>query len=200
MGKRDDWCSSKGINNRKKGMYEKESKCRKVSFCILFGLSAAYFFGVGVLYATRASNAEKINADYSTSDTGVLAAKYAPKCDNGDLAGIFTNTAGSLGGGLTANEELGLLGGIDDWTLRQLKTGRSSGFSSTNRYYDNNTGGATISAEEARDKYKITLAYDSCQFPTFDVLGFNNPCPTLEESLELVGRLEEMNRILKNDL
>ena len=67
MGKKDDWCSSKGLNNRKKGMYEKESKGRKVCICVFFGLSAFFFLAVGGLYASRSSNASKINEDYRIS-------------------------------------------------------------------------------------------------------------------------------------
>lgn len=64
MGKKDDWCSSKGLNNRKKGMYEKESKGRKICLCTFFGFAAFFFLAVGSLYASRASNAGKINDDY----------------------------------------------------------------------------------------------------------------------------------------
>ena len=65
MGKRDDWCSSKGLNNRKKGMYEKEKKSRKCCYCFIFGFSALFFLGIGSLYAERAANAALINADYT---------------------------------------------------------------------------------------------------------------------------------------
>ena len=65
MGKRDDWCSIKGLHNRKKGMYEKETRCRKISFCIMFGLSAFFCLAIGGLYWSRAANANKINEDYS---------------------------------------------------------------------------------------------------------------------------------------
>ena len=65
MGKRDDWCSSKGLANRKKGMYEKESRGRKISYCMCFGFSAIFFFSAGGLYASRASNAAKINSDFT---------------------------------------------------------------------------------------------------------------------------------------
>ena len=64
MGKKDDWCSSKGLNNRKKGMYEKESKGKKVCYCVLFGFSALFCFGVGGLYAARSINSTRINTDY----------------------------------------------------------------------------------------------------------------------------------------
>ena len=84
MGKKDDWCSSKGLNNRKKGMYEKESKGRKICFCVFFGFSALFFLAIGGLYAQRASNAGKINLDYEknkleTVDRSKLAGSCATR-------------------------------------------------------------------------------------------------------------------------
>ena len=81
MGKRDDWCSSKGLANRKKGMYEKESRCRKFSYCMCFGFSALFFFSAGGLYASRASNAAKINSDYAMEKLLSGTAPLVQKCE-----------------------------------------------------------------------------------------------------------------------
>ena len=64
MGRQGDWCNAKGLNNRRKGMYEKESKGRKYCIFALFTLSAIVFIVVGSLHASRSVNAARINADY----------------------------------------------------------------------------------------------------------------------------------------
>ena len=64
MGKQGDWCNSKGLENRRKGMYEKESKGRKYCIFAFFTLSAIAYIVVGSLHASRSTNAAKINADY----------------------------------------------------------------------------------------------------------------------------------------
>jgi len=64
MGKRDDWCSSKGLNNHKKGMYDKEKKSTKICYTVFFAVSAIAFLVCGALSAERASNAAKINKDF----------------------------------------------------------------------------------------------------------------------------------------
>ena len=69
MGKKDDWCSVKGLNNHKKGMYDKESKCTKICYSAFFTFSACIYLVCGGLSAERANNANKINADF---DAGSL--------------------------------------------------------------------------------------------------------------------------------
>ena len=44
-------------------------------------------------------------------------------------------------------------------------------------------------------EYPIVNAYDSCQYPAFDLLGLNNPCPSFEDGLALVGRAGEITAI-----
>ena len=97
MGKRDDWCSSKGLANRKKGMYEKESKGRKISYCVLFGFSAFFFFSAGILYATRASNAAKINSDYTKEKLLSGTATLYQKCNARMMTHETTRSSSSFG-------------------------------------------------------------------------------------------------------
>ena len=61
---KDSFFSSKGLNNRMKGMYKKESTSTKIGYAVLFGCSAAVFLVFGALSAERASNANRINVDF----------------------------------------------------------------------------------------------------------------------------------------
>ena len=65
MGKQD-WCSSKGLNARKKGMYKKESKSTKCCYLAVFCLSAIIYIVIGSLHGNRSENAEKINKDFES--------------------------------------------------------------------------------------------------------------------------------------
>ena len=67
MGKKDDWCSSKGLENRAKGMYKKEKKSTKICYLILWACSCIAYLVIGGLHAERSANAGKINSDYDVS-------------------------------------------------------------------------------------------------------------------------------------
>ena len=67
MGKKDDWCTGRGLNNRKHGMYSKESKQRKICIGVFFGISAIIFIVFGGLMAERSVNAGKMNLDFTRS-------------------------------------------------------------------------------------------------------------------------------------
>ena len=64
MGKHRDWCSKKGCESRKKGMYEKEKRWKKACIGILFGVSCLFFLIIGAVFASRAANAAKIHSDW----------------------------------------------------------------------------------------------------------------------------------------
>ena len=65
MGKKDDWCSSKGLKNHKKGMYKKESKGRKICISATFCCSAIVYLVIAGVSLERATNAGLINSDFS---------------------------------------------------------------------------------------------------------------------------------------
>lgn len=64
MGKVKSWFSSKGMQQRKKGMYKKESKQRKCLYAIIFATSAIIYFVCGSMHAARSANANKIGEEY----------------------------------------------------------------------------------------------------------------------------------------
>ena len=65
MGKKDDWCSCKGLQNRKAGMDKKEGCGRKVCYFVLFAVSAITFLGIGGAQIERADNAQKLDDLYN---------------------------------------------------------------------------------------------------------------------------------------
>ena len=69
MGKKDDWCSGKGLKYRAKGMYEKESKIRKILILVLFVVAAIAYFVLGSIHAERSANANKINSEFDQKFT-----------------------------------------------------------------------------------------------------------------------------------
>ena len=183
MGKRDDWCSSKGLANRKKGMYEKESRGRKISYCMCFGFSAIFFFSAGGLYASRASNAAKINSDYTNGKLRSGTAPVVPKCDSkattspfADASALITEGLNSFGGDFDSSNT----SQTDTIDFGELIAGFEEDFGGfsfdqadqfdTSNYYSNSYANSYSSG------YEIENAYDGCNFPTFDVLGLNDPC------------------------
>ena len=64
MGKKDDWCSSKGRKARAKGMKEKESRGKKIAYCLIFGAAFIIYLVFGAIHASCSSNAMKISADF----------------------------------------------------------------------------------------------------------------------------------------
>ena len=64
MGKKDDWCSEKGLKNRQRGMYKNESKQKKVCTSICFSCSALVYLIFAGISLERASNAGRINSDF----------------------------------------------------------------------------------------------------------------------------------------
>jgi len=67
MGKKEKakvYLSKSGRASQKEGMYKKEKKSRKITYCICFGFSFLLFLIFGAVYASRAVNANAINADY----------------------------------------------------------------------------------------------------------------------------------------
>ena len=64
MGFKDEWFSSEGRQARAKGMREKESRGRKIAYCIVFGSAFIIYLVFGAIYASRSSNAMKISADF----------------------------------------------------------------------------------------------------------------------------------------
>ena len=69
MGSRDDWKSKKGMTMRQKGMKKKESKQRKICYCVIFAVSTAIYVVFGGLYGWRSTNAMKIQVDFAPRDT-----------------------------------------------------------------------------------------------------------------------------------
>ena len=63
MGKKEDWCSQKGLEARQRGMKKKESKGRKCLYCMGFGLGAIVFIIFAGLHSWRSSNAAKIQEE-----------------------------------------------------------------------------------------------------------------------------------------
>ena len=82
MGKRDDWCSSKGLNNRKKGMYKMETKGRKFCILALFIISAITYIVIGSLHASRSANANKINEDFEDDQIAYLKGKLLRRLES----------------------------------------------------------------------------------------------------------------------
>lgn len=70
MGKKDDWCSCKGLKNRKAGLDKKESTGRKVCYSLFFGTSAVVFLGIAGVQLWRADNAARI--DKHMNDTASM--------------------------------------------------------------------------------------------------------------------------------
>lgn len=64
MGKNGDWFSRQGLENHKKGMYDKESTCTKVMISAFFAFSACVYLVCGGISAERAFNAATINVDF----------------------------------------------------------------------------------------------------------------------------------------
>ena len=64
MGSKNDWCSSKGLAARKKGMEKKEGKTAKCCYLVIFVLSAIIYIVLGALHGNRSENAEKINEEF----------------------------------------------------------------------------------------------------------------------------------------
>ena len=63
MGKKDEWCSSKGLKYRAKGMKEKEGRGKKVAYCMCFGAACITYLVIGSIHAMHSFNAMKISAD-----------------------------------------------------------------------------------------------------------------------------------------
>ena len=62
MGKKDDWCSKKGIKNHKKGMEKKEWVGRKICFCFLFGCSFFITIIFGAVFGSMSSRAMEVES------------------------------------------------------------------------------------------------------------------------------------------
>ena len=64
LGLNKSWLSWKDIKERAITVREHESKGKKVTIAVFFGLSAIFFIAVGGIHAERAANAGSINKAY----------------------------------------------------------------------------------------------------------------------------------------
>lgn len=62
---RDNWCTKKGLNERKKGMYTIEKKRRRNRIAFLFSISALIYLALGSYFAERTYNSERIREDFT---------------------------------------------------------------------------------------------------------------------------------------
>ena len=62
---RVNWCTKKGLQDRKKGMYSIEKRGRKRRVCVFFSFSALIYFVLAGFFTERTMNAVKINEDFS---------------------------------------------------------------------------------------------------------------------------------------
>ena len=65
MGRKDDWCSEKGIKSRAKGLKKLESPEKKCCYLFFFVLCTVIYAGFASLHSWRSSNAIKIQNDFS---------------------------------------------------------------------------------------------------------------------------------------
>ena len=61
MGKKDDWCSCAGLQNRKAGLDHKEKACTKICYAIMYSSFAAIFAAISGITLSRSENATKVD-------------------------------------------------------------------------------------------------------------------------------------------
>ena len=70
------WCSEKGLNARKKGMKERESKPRQWAYCMFFTVSCLICLLLCAIHTERFLNAARMTLEFSGHQDSLLTPAY----------------------------------------------------------------------------------------------------------------------------